>query len=164
MLKFQVERFSAIRQEAEPIFERHWREIAVDQERIAYAPDWSKYEAMEQSGILHTLTVRHVENTAESNCATGESHGKIVGYFIALILEHPHYSTAGRMAMTDVYYILPEFRKGGAGAKMLAAVEHSLKALEVSKAYLSTKVHDDHSELFERMGWKLTDKCFTKLL
>lgn len=150
MLTFQIEKFSAIRPEAEAIFERHWREIAVDQEHIAYAPDWSKYDAMEQGGILHTLTVRH--------------HGRLVGYFIALILAHPHYSTAGKMAMTDVYYILPEFRKGGAGARMLAAVEQSLKALKVTKAYLSTKIHDDHSQLFERMGWRLTDKCFTKVL
>lgn len=164
MLTFQVERFSAIREEAEPIFERHWREIAVDQERIAYAPDWSKYDAMEKSGLLHTITVRHVERSTDEGHGDQKVQGKLVGYFIALILHHPHYSTAGRMAMTDVYYILPEFRRGGSGAKMLAAVEHSLKALQVSKAYLSTKIHDDHSELFERMGWRLTDKCFTKLL
>lgn len=150
MLKFQVEKFSAIRKEAEPIFERHWREVAVDQDGIQYAPDWSKYDQMESAGILHTLTVRF--------------DGKLVGYFIALVLGHPHYSTSGPMAMTDVYYILPEFRRGGAGAKMLAALEHSLRALNVTKAYLSTKVHQDHSILFEQMGWKLTDKCFTKLL
>ena len=158
MVTFQVEKFSAFRDEAIPLFERHHREIAIDQDEIEYAPDWPQYDAMEKAGMLHCLTVR---DAAEH----GKGPGKIVGYFIALLWRHPHYSRAGLMALTDVYYLAPEFRKGGTGAKMLIALEHSLKAVGVIKGYLSCKIHDDndHQQLFEHLGWRFTDKAFTKI-
>jgi GNAT superfamily N-acetyltransferase len=94
-----------------------------------------------------------------------DAKGQIVGYFIVLLLRHPHYSRAGLMAITDVYYLAPEHRKGGAGAKMLIELEKSLKGKAV-KAYVSAKIHDgnDHQRLFEALNWRFTDKAFTKIL
>ena len=151
MLTFQVENFSAFRDEAKPLFERHWREIAIDQDRIEFAPDWQQYDSLEKCGILHCLTVRR--------------DGAIVGYFITLLLKHPHYSRSGLFAITDVYYLMPEHRLGGTGAKMLTAWERSLRERNVVKAYLSTKIQDgkDNTRLFERLGWRHTDNSFTKV-
>ena len=149
MLSFQLEKFSSIQDEAASLFKAHWDEIAVDKDKIPLAPDWSKYAGLEQGGMLHCLTVR--------------SEGKLVGYFIAFVLPHPHYSTAGEMAMTDVYFIHPDYRKGSAGIKLICEAERTLRARGVTKAYLSTKVHSDNSKLFQALGWRLTDYSFTKI-
>jgi hypothetical protein len=188
MLTFQIENFSAFRDEARPLFERHWREIAIDQEQIPFAPDWQQYSNLEQLGMLHCLTVRCAPCTpprearvggAESRSfpsasASGQAKNEpsqddnkcaIVGYFIALLVTHPHYSRSGRMAITDVYYLAPEHRTGGAGALMLMAFERSLRGI-ASKAYMSCKIHggNDRQGLFERLGWRWTDKAFTRLI
>ena len=106
---------------------------------------------MEKSGILHIVTIR--------------STGRLVGYYIAFVLpHHVHYSKAGIMAFTDIYYILREFRTGGTGTKLFIEAERTLRNRGVVKAYLSCKVHDDHTALFEGLGWKKTDYAFTKML
>jgi N-acetylglutamate synthase-like GNAT family acetyltransferase len=68
------------------------------------------------------------------------------------------------MCSTDVYYLKPEYRKGGAGARFIAAIMATLKEKGVVKLYISTKVHEDHGALFERMGMKCSDKVYTMLL
>lgn len=151
MITFQVERWATYFPEAKPLWERHWKAIAIDKEEIKLNVDAEKYAAMDQQGVLHIQTMR--------------SNGKLVGYFLAFILpNHMHYLGAGLMAFTDVYYVIPEYLKGGNGAKLFIEAERTMKARGVVKAYLSCKVHHDHSELFKKLGWKLSDYAFTKLL
>ena len=50
------------------------------------------------------------------------------------------------------------------GAKFMIAVQQILKFRGVVKLYMSTKVHQDNGALFERLGMKLSDRVFTKLL
>ncbi len=175
MLTFQVERFQDIAKELAPLFVHHWNESALDQEKIKLAPNWKRYGAMQNEGILHIVTVRCLPDDHESREAQKQvtanppieslanGRGKLVGYYFAMILPHLHYSTAGPMAYPDAYFILPQFRKGGAGAKLLAEMERTLWEKGIVKIYLSTKVHDDHGPLFERMGYRLTDKVYTKI-
>jgi hypothetical protein len=59
--------------------------------------------------------------------------------------------------------MLPEARKGGGGVRLFIEAERSLREKGVVKTYLSTKVHKDNTAIFERLGWRLTDKVFTKL-
>lgn len=148
MIKFAVETWDAMLPEAEAIFPIHWQELAVDKDKIKLAIDNDRYRAMEAGGILHVLTVR--------------SDRRLVGYYVAFLLPHVHYKEAGLMAFTDFYFILPKFREGGSGAKLFVEAEKTLRARGVTKAYLSCKVHQDHTELFERLGWKKTDFSFTK--
>lgn len=103
---------------------------------------------MDAAGILHILTMRVGAN--------------LVGYYMAFILPHPHYQDSGLMAITDAYYVLPEYLSGGRGMQLFVEAEQSLKKRGVVKAYLSCKIHKDLSELFEGLGWRLTDKSFTK--
>ena len=130
--------------------QRHWEEIALDHESIPYSLDEQKYQAMDDSGILHVLAAR--------------LNGQLIGYYIAFIMPHIHYQYAGMMAYTDIYYMLPGHRNGGNGIQLFMEAEKSLIAKGVVKAYLSTKVHKDMGKLFERLGWNLSDRTFTKLL
>lgn len=105
---------------------------------------------MEAKGILHILTVR--------------DDGKMVGYYLAFVFPHVHYYSSGLMAFCDVYYLRPKYRRGSTGAVLFAEAERTLKEKGVVKAYLSCKVHQDHTELFEALGWRKSDFCFCKLL
>jgi GNAT superfamily N-acetyltransferase len=150
VITFQVEKWAEFEKEGSLIFRRHWEDLALDHDKIDLGVDNQKYQQMDDLGILHILTAR--------------KDGRLIGYFLAFLMVHPHYSNAGLMAIADVYYLLPEARSGGTGARLFAEVEKTLKARGVVKAYLSCKLHQDHSKLFTRLGWKPTDLTFTKYL
>ena len=148
-LAYQVEPLSALERDIWPLLPLHWEELALDKSQMKMDVFVSRYKEFEQNGNLHIVTVR--------------DQGRLVGYFILMLGEHLHYHGAGRMAYTDVYFILPEFRKGGAGVKLFAEVERTLRERGIVKAYFTCKVHQDHSSIFERLGWNWTDKVFTKV-
>jgi GNAT superfamily N-acetyltransferase len=145
---FQLERWREFAKEAAPLFQQHWEEIAIDREKIKLSLDQERYQAMDDAGILLILTAR--------------VSGTLAGYYLAFLLPHVHYREAGLMAFTDIYFLAPEFRQGTRGIQLIEEAEKSLRAKGVTKAYLSCKVHRDNTPLFERLGWKLTDKSFTK--
>ena len=149
MIAVQVESWSSMLPEARELFPLHWKELAVFQEHIKIGLDEAKYNALEQAGILLTLTAR--------------ADGRLVGYYTWFLMPHPHYGTSGPMGMTDMYFILPEFRRG-AGAKLFIKSEHALRERGVIKAITSCKVEHDHTALLERLGWTLTDFTFCKYL
>lgn len=151
MIAFREESWSSLAKDATGgLFRKHWEELALDRDKIELSMDMEKYKQLSDSGVLHIVTARR--------------DGRLVGYFVTFLMIHPHYKDAGLMALTDFYYLLPEERRGGAGAKLVIAMETSLKERGVVKAYLSCKLHEDHTPLFTLLGWKPTDITFTKHL
>lgn len=150
MITFHVERWREFAPDGQALFPKHWEDLALDRDKIDLAVDSAKYEQMDDLGILHIVTAR--------------KEGRLIGYFLSFLMAHPHYKNAGLMAVADVYYLLPEARPGGTGAKLFAAVENFLRERGVVKAYISCKIHQDHTKLFTRLGWKPTDISFTKYL
>lgn len=150
MVTFQQEKWADCVHEMREIWPEHWAALALNQDQIQLACDEAKYEQGEAMGCLHIITAR--------------ADGRLVGYYYGMLMHHLHYKDAGLMCYTDVYYLKPAYRKGGAGARFIAAVMASLKARGVVKLYMSTKVHQDNGELFERLGMKCSDRVFTKML
>lgn len=105
---------------------------------------------MYDKGMLHVLGVW--------------DNDRMVGYYIAFLMPHPHYASSGVMAITDVYYLLPEYRRGEWGIALFTEAERTLREKGVVKAYISCKVHQDHTKLFELLGWRKSDYSFIKLL
>lgn len=150
MLTFQVEKWADCVAEMRPLWPEHWKELALDQEQIALGCDEAKYEQGDAMGCLHIVTAR--------------TDGKLVGYYYGMLMNHLHYFGAGLMCYSDVYFLKPEYRRGLNGVRFLRFIEDSLKDRGVVKLYISTKAHQDHGQLFERLGMKLSDRVFTKLL
>lgn len=148
-MTFQRESWEDVGAEIAKLAPEHWRELAVDQQTIPLSLDVDRYTAFEKSGVLFVFTARNGFDLA--------------GYYIAFLGPHPHYKDSGVMAITDVYYVKPEFRRG-TGALLFMQAEKALKGIGVTKAYLSCKIHQNHSALFEALGWKATDLMFTKVL
>ncbi len=149
MITVRVESWSHMLPEAKELFPLHWKELAIEQEHIKIDMDAELYELLEKQNALHVVTVR--------------SAGKLVGYIIGFLRTHMHYKSSGLMALTDMYFILPEYRNGS-GVRMFMEYERTLKARGVVNAITSCKNHLDQTELLQKLGWTWTDKTFCKYL
>lgn len=150
MISIQVEGWETFWPDAQAVFPRHWKELALYQDEIPLSIDEKKYADLERLGILLILTAR----------AGGK---RMVGYYLWFLMPHPHYATAGPMGMTDMYYVLPEYRCG-VGVRLFLESENELRKRGIVKAITSCKVHRDHGEMFKRLGWQHTDQTYCKYL
>jgi hypothetical protein len=147
--QFAVERYAQVIGEIKPILLRHWEEIALLKNKIEFAPDYDKYAALDAGGSLHVSTVR--------------IDGALVGYHVAFLSHHPHYSQS-LMALTDIFYVVPEQRRGLMAFRFFQFIEAEMRKLGVVKMIAGTKLHFDLSPLFDRLGWKATDVMYAKYI
>jgi hypothetical protein len=146
---FQIERWADFIAEADPLMERHWQESALDQERFKRKLNQRIYEDLEAKGMLHLLTVRRA--------------GKLVGYYIADVFQHPHDADAGPMGFTDIYFVAPEERKAGLGIRLFVEAFKGLYARGAVKIYVSHKVHQDLGPILRTLGGRKSDVTYTFL-
>ena len=134
--------------ELKSVIPQHYEELCVTKE-FPLDPDWDCFARSAENGFLRTITVRN--------------DGELIGYMIFFIHPHYHYKTC-KTAFEDLYYLKPEYRKGRVGIKMFQYAEAALKRIGVDRIIMHTKVHSDNSRLFEYLGYKFTDKTFTKII
>jgi hypothetical protein len=146
MVTFQIEPVEKWSVESRDLTLDHWHELGLDLDLEA-AIDFSKMKAMEDVGMFKIITVR--------------DEGVMVGYLLAVVSPHLHYSTSAPMFIVDMYYIAPAYRNG-TGVKLIRFAESLAKELGTIKIYLSCKVHRDHTKLFQALGYKLSDYAFIK--
>lgn len=151
MIRFQSEDVHSFLRDGEKIFPLHFKELALNQEKIPLDMDFALYRDLYRKQLLHIVTAR--------------TEKEMVGYHLAIVVtHHPHNASAGPYATTDMFYILPEHRKGGTGAKLLIAAEVALTKLGVKRMAISTKLHSSQQKLFEALGWTATDLVFHKVV
>jgi GNAT superfamily N-acetyltransferase len=134
--------------ELEQIFPEHYEELCVTKD-FPLDPDYDAYRRLAQAGMLRCIT-----------CRMG---GDLIGYIVFTIQPHLHYRSC-KTAFEDIYYVKKEFRKGRIGIKLFQYAEKVLKEHGVNRIIMHTKIHLDNSRLFEYLGYKHTDKLYTKLL
>lgn len=147
--KIQVESFYDVKDHMDELFYRHWEEIAVNRDKIKLNPDWSFYEQVYLSGNLGIYTVRKDNN--------------LVGYFVVITREHPHYRDH-IFAVNDIIYIAPEYRKGLLGYRLIKFAEEDLAKRGVSVLSINTKTHKPFDALLEKAGFNLTERLYTKYI
>lgn len=126
----------------------HYEELCVTKE-FPMEPDWEAYGRLYVAGMLR--------------CITARDGGQLVGYAIFTVSPHLHYRTC-KTAFEDLYFIEKSHRQGRTGMRLFQFAEAALRAEGVNRIVLHTKVHLDHSRLFEYLGYKHTDKLYTKIL
>jgi hypothetical protein len=146
---FEEEPWAKFWPDGQDLFPLHWKELALNQDKIKMDVDAPRYEQMEQLGMLNILTAR--------------KEGKLTGYIMSFIMPHFHYKSAGNMCLIDMFWTKPEARHG-TGVRLFIEWEKRMKARGVINLITSCKVHQDHQKLFERLGYKWTDKTFMKVL
>jgi hypothetical protein len=150
VITIQVERWRDVLPEMWPLFPLHWEEMALDKDVIKIDMDVERYAKLDELDMIHVTTVRDDKT--------------LVGYVICFIIRHMHYANAGEMALADMYWLSPDYRRGLTGMKMFKVMEESLRERGIIRAHMSCKVSQDHTKLFERMGWRLSDLTFSKML
>ena len=149
MTTFGVELLKHSQAELEAILPQHWEEIARDRDTIKLDPDWPAYHALEACGQLHFLVCR--------------VDGRMAGYHLAFVRPHLHYRQS-LSCITDIFYLKPEYRKGGIGKQLFIESEKVLKARGVQKFFVGCKVAQDLSVLFEGLGFDRIEYVFSKIL
>lgn len=134
--------------ELQELFPKHYEELCVTKE-FPLAPDYDALKALADAKMLKCVV-----------CRKGD---ELVGYILFIVQQHLHYRTC-KTAFEDVYYIAPEYRKGRIGIRLFQYAEKVLKNAGVNRIIMHTKVHLDNSRLFEYLGYKHTDKLYTKIL
>jgi GNAT superfamily N-acetyltransferase len=127
----------------------HYEEIAHNKDKIKLDPNWDNYYKLDDAGFLL--------------CCGAYEGGELVGYYISFVMPNLHYSQ-DLFAVCDVVFILPEYRKGLAGAKLFKFHEERCKELGVSVMTMHVKTDNDFSSLMNRLSWKWAEKVFTKCL
>ena len=146
MTTFQVESVEKWAAESKDLVYAHWQELGLDLD-LEIAPDFDKMRQLEHLGMFKVITVRE--------------DGRLVGYLLAVTTTHLHYRTSAKMLIVDAYYVAPECRSG-TGVKLVRFTGKLAHEIGAIKIYFSCKVHRDHSQLFLKMGYRLSDFAFTK--
>lgn len=149
MVKYQQEFLYTVEDDAKPLLEKHWEEIAVNKDKIKLNPDWDAYRELEAQGKLKIFTAREGEN--------------LVGYFVVVVTTNLHYKDH-LFATNDIIYLAPEYRKGFVGIRLIRFAEKCLKEDKVSVLVVNTKVHKPFDPVLERLGFNLTERVYSKYL
>jgi len=138
-----------LKSELEPLLPAHWEEVALDRGRIMLSVDWQQYARLFESGLAEVLTARN--------------DGTLAGYFIFIITTHLHYMSS-KMALADVYRLLPQYRNVSNAILFFRFVEAELRRLGVEKIVLATKLKNDISDLLAYLGFREDERVWSKVL
>ena len=151
MLVCRIETWADLWRDGQELFKQHYDELALHKDAMPMGLDNDFYLGLERRDFLLVVAARR--------------GGELVGYYVGiLIAHHPHNKDAGKVATCDMFYVGKEHRRGGAGVKLLRAVENELRKQGVRKATISTKKHFENAALLDALGWEVTDIVRQKVL
>ena len=111
--------------------------------------DWKRYCELDAAGKLATFIAKR--------------DGVIVGYAAFVVQTHIHYCDA-LVAANSAVYVVPEARIGRVALKLLRFAEIGLKAQGVKKIYYHVKAEKDFGRLLEHLGYRDSERLFTKVV
>lgn len=149
MITAHVESFEENLEYLKPLLPIHYKELALNQDKVPLSPQFDKYVATEKQGGLIFVTLRKA--------------GQMVGYFIGFIAPGLHYSTCLTCQM-DIFYVLPEHRGSGTGFQLFKFVEQQLKKRGVQQLFVGSKLHKDASWLFEKLNYTPVETYYSAWL
>lgn len=149
MITAHVESFEENLEYLKPLLPIHYKELALNQDKVPLSPQFDKYVATEKQGGLIFVTLRKA--------------GEMVGYFIGFIAPGLHYSTCLTCQM-DIFYVLPEHRGSGTGFQLFKFAEQQLKKRGVQRLFVGSKLHKDASWLFEKLNYTPVETYYSAWL
>lgn len=147
-IRYVVEDPATFIAELKDIIPIHYDELCVTKD-FPLMPDYEAYGRLYVAGLLKCITARDDDG--------------LVGYAIFIVQPHLHYKSC-KTAFEDIYFLKKEYRLGRTGIRLFQFAEKALLADGVNRIIMHTKIHLDNSRLFEYLGYKHTDKLYTKIL
>jgi GNAT superfamily N-acetyltransferase len=107
------------------------------------------YEHMNQLGVLHVIA------------AFDDNH--MLGFAIITVSPNLHYSK--KIAATESFFVGKNYRKSGAGMRLLAAIEEKSKELGATCIFVSAPSNSKLQEVMDKhKGYRETNRIFLKSL
>lgn len=148
MLTVAVESLTEGLEEIKALLPIHWKELALNQDKVPLDPQYEVYLQRDASGAVIYVTLRE--------------YGKLLGYFVGFIAPGLHYKTCLTCHM-DIFYVHPDHRSGRGGFKLYRAVEKELKRRGVQRLFAGFKLHmPDAKRLYEALGYAPCEETYTK--
>lgn len=142
MIAFARETLFDVVHEVDALLQLHYQELTLNRDKIALAPRWASYRALEAAGNFVLFTAR--------------DDGKLVGYSAFFIDRHMHY-VGLTLATNDVLFLHPDYRTGRNGVKLIRFSEQQLDA-QLAEVDHKIVWHAKHSNYFarilEKMGYQ----------
>lgn len=136
-------------QATQVMLERHWVELADHKDLMVLDPDYEKYRRMVERDALVIITAREDE--------------KLIGYVVIICDTHLHYKTL-KVALEDIHYVDPAYRRHGIFTGMLIEAERVLSERGIKIALFRVKPKSDHGALFEGQGYAPLETVWGKRL
>lgn len=142
-------------EELKQLLDGHWRELALDQEKVELDPCWEIYQAREEVGELMFITIRE--------------NGKLMGYFVGFVAPGLHYRGCLTLIM-DVFWLHPDLRGEDSLDQMESAMysDELFNAMRaeatrrgVQRIFVGSKLHKDASMFFERLGYAECERYYS---
>jgi hypothetical protein len=155
MITVAVEELHRCLEELKPLFDPHWRELAVNQDKVPLCPNYPLYLQREAAG--------------EVLCVVARERGAVVAYFVGFIAPGMHYMTCLTLTM-DIFWLHPDYRAQDSLSQleedMLAELLFSEVKREavrrgVKRPFYGSKVHKDCGAFFEQQGLVEVDRYFS---
>ena len=148
-LTAHVESLTAGMAEWAEIHETHYRELALDQDKVPLDVDFAGYRALDEAGLVTYVTLR--------------DEGRLVGYFVGFVKPSLHYRST-LMAVMDIYYVHPSVRGRMGGVRLFRAVERELRRRGVKRLIVGEKLHKPSGRLFKALGFTPIETYHSKWL
>jgi hypothetical protein len=155
MITAHVEQLRDVLEELKPLFEPHYAELALNQDKVPLAPQYEEYLAREAAGQVLCVTLRE--------------RGRVVGYFVGFIAPALHYRTCLTLTM-DIFWLMPELRgedslgvvdEEMAAGVLFETVQFEARRRGVKRALFGSKAHRDCGAMFIAMGMIETDVYYS---
>lgn len=148
-LALSREKFADVYVELQPLFEKHWEEVAAYQDKIALDPDYDRYLHLERAGMLRAYILRN--------------KGEVVGYWIFFVMPHPHYRQ-DLFAVNDVVYVDPAYRHGDTTPACFTHIEAELAREGVAVLTYHMKTYRPFQAMMQGLGYDHLEHLYGKCL
>ena len=125
---------------------REYADEAKIAEMPAPKPDHEAYGAMERFGVLYSYGAFEAD--------------KLVGFIVVLVSCLPHYSSL--MATIESFYVLPDSRKYGTGARLLACAEKLAHDSGCAAVMVTAPKGGRLAKAMGAMGYRASHDVFVK--
>lgn len=147
MITYACESLSSIRQQIDSLLVEHWEEIALYKDRVPLAPNWAKYQEIEEQKKLVIVSAR--------------SEGTLIGYCFWFFVDHIHYQ-GHTVAVNDVIFLKKEFRRGRIGLELIRQAEYYAIVCGADRISWHVKTSNDWTPILTRMGYALEELIMSK--
>lgn len=131
------------------LLEAHREELTTNKEIMVLSPDVDTYCMLEAKGALLSL---------------GAFEGdELVGYSVNIISHNLHYRDV-QMCQNDVLYVRADKRQGPTGLRLMHETERLAKERGAHLVLWHAKPNTNLSEILPRLGYRVQDVVYTRVL